>query len=306
MKTKIFILYAIMSIFWGMTWYFLKVSLLEMPLLWGIALRFMIAGLIFWCIYFFRKERMEFTPEIKTVYFMFTLLNFTICYFLTYWAMQFVYSNLGSILWSLFPLCVAVMAHFYLPDDRLTFRNSFSLAVGLIGTILLLYEGDSLGERNVFLGISAIIVSIVLAAWPNVYLKMHHPKINAFHLNAVGMTISGIIMAAASFIMEQGQSMPLDSTNLFALFFLTVPGTVLTWGIYIWLFNHLRVSQISYVAFFPPVIAIIMGWLLLGEALPLITIIGAVLIILGGFLINYRGASQTALSNTQLGAVPKD
>ncbi len=306
MKLKIYALYAIMSIFWGMTWYFLKVSVQDMPLFWGIALRFTLAGLFFWGIYFIKKDRVRFMPEIKTVYLLFTFLNFTLCYFLTYWAMKYVYSNLGSILWSLFPLCVAGMAHFYLPDDKLTFQKSMSMVVGLIGTVFLLYEGCMVGDQHVFFGIFAILLSVVLAAWPNVYLKMHHPNINSFHLNAVGMTTSGIIMMAASYFFESGQPIPLDSTNLFALFFLTVPGTVMTWGIYIWLFNHLRVSQISYVAFFPPVIAIAMGWLLLGEKLPLITIIGAGLIILGGFMINYQPEAKGAYSEAQLEPVPKD
>ncbi|MBT3478391.1 MAG: DMT family transporter [Candidatus Marinimicrobia bacterium] len=306
MKLKIYILYALMISCWGTTWYFLKISLQETPLFWGLALRFIFAGMIFWVFYFIKNERIKFTSEIKKVYFLYTFLNFTLCYFLTYWAMRYVYSNLGSILWSLFPLCVAGMAHFYLPDDKLNFRKTLSMVVGFIGTILILYKGESLGMGNVVYGIIAILISIVLAAWPNIYLKMHHTKINTFHLNAVGMTTSGIIMMLISFILEQGQSMPMDSKNLFALIYLTVPGTVVTWGIYIWLFNHMRVSQISYVAFFPPVIAIAMGWIFLGEELPMVIIIGASLIILGGFLINYQTRVREIISEPGLLSVTED
>ena len=306
MKTKIYILYALMSIFWGMSWYFLKVSLIEMPLLWGLSIRFLIAGIIFWGIYYFRKDRVHFTPEVKIVYLLITFFNYSLCYILTYWGLKYIYSNLGSILWSLFPLCVAVMAHYYLPDEKISIKKFVSIAIGLIGTILLLYEGGSLGGRYIFYGISAMLLSIILAAWPNVYLKIHAAKINPFHLNAVGMTTSGLIMMAASLMLETGQKMPLDGMNLFALFFLTVPGTVVTWGIYIWLFTYMRVSQISYVAFFPPVIAIIMGWLLLDEKLPVITIIGAGLIILGGFLINYNPKNRKTHIKKKLNPLPED
>jgi len=120
------------------------------------------------------------------------------------------------------------------------------------------------------------------------------------------MTSSGLIMMAVSLMLETGQKMPLDGMNLFALFFLTVPGTVVTWGIYIWLFTYMRVSQISYVAFFPPVIAIIMGWLLLDEKLPVITIIGAGLIILGGFLINYNPKNRKTHIKKKLNPLPED
>ena len=162
------------------------------------------------------------------------------------------------------------------------------MIIGLLGAILLLYKGGSLGEGEVSLGIFAILVSIVLAAWPNVYLKMQNTNINSIHLNAVGMTAAGLLFLIFALFFERGYHIPLDNFNLFALFFLTVPGTVFTWGVYIWLFNHLPVTQISYTAFYPPIIATIVGWFFLGESLPFIAIIGSILIILGGFLVNYN------------------
>ena len=85
-------------------------------------------------------------------------------------------------------------------------------------------------------------------------------KLNPYHLNAVGMTISGLIFLVFAMIFENQANIPLDVKNIFAIFFLTVPGTVVTWGIYIWLFNHLPVTQISYTAFYPPIIATFVGW----------------------------------------------
>ena len=64
------------------------------------------------------------------------------------------------------------------------------------------------------------------------------------------------------------------------------PGTVMTWGIYIWLFNHLPVTQISYTAFYPPIIATFVGWFFLEEVLPILAIIGSILIIYGGYLVS--------------------
>ncbi len=255
-------------------------------------MRFLIAGMTFWIIYFARKDRVIFTPDLRSVYIRFTLLNYTLCYLLTYWSTQFIYSNLGSILWSLFPICVAGLAHIYLPDDRLSIKKALSMLVGFVGTILLLYNGESLGEGKVFLGICAMLIAIIVAAWPNVYLKIKKVEINSFHLNAVGMSISGIIMLCASLLFESGQTMPMDGANIFAILYLAIPGTVVTWGIYIWMLNHVHVSQLSYVAFFPPVVAILIGWIFLGESLSPISLVGAGLVIAGGFLINYQSRSS--------------
>ena len=286
MKTKIYTLYALMCILWGFTWMYLKISLQEMPLYKGLSIRFISAGVIFWIIYFLKSEKVQLTKDLKRVYILFTLFNFSLCYYLTYWGTKFVFSNLGAILWSLLPLCVAFMAHFYLPDDKLTRRKFGGIIIGLVGSILLFYNKDLLGQGQTFLGLLAILLSVILAAWPNVHLKMQKSKINPYHLNAVGMSISGIIFLIFALIFEGQASIPLDNKNMFAIFFLTVPGTVITWGIYIWLFNHLPVTQISYTAFYPPIIASIVGWFFLDELLPLTAILGSMLIIAGGYLVS--------------------
>jgi len=286
MKTKIYTLYALMCILWGFTWMYLKISLQEMPLYKGLSIRFISAGVIFWIIYFLKSEKVQLTKDLRRVYILFTLFNFSLCYYLTYWGTKFVFSNLGAILWSLLPLCVAFMAHFYLPDDKLTRRKFGGIIIGLVGSILLFYNKDLLGQGQTFLGLLAILLSVILAAWPNVHLKMQKSKINPYHLNAIGMSISGIIFLICALIFEGQASIPLDNKNMFAIFFLTVPGTVITWGIYIWLFNHLPVTQISYTAFYPPIIASVVGWFFLGELLPLTTILGSMFIIAGGYLVS--------------------
>ena len=275
-----------MCILWGFTWMYLKISLQEMPLYKGLSIRFISAGVIFWIIYFLKSEKVQLTKDLRRVYILFTLFNFSLCYYLTYWGTKFVFSNLGAILWSLLPLCVAFMAHFYLPDDKLTRRKFGGIIIGLVGSILLFYNKDLLGQGQTFLGLLAILLSVILAAWPNVHLKMQKSEINPYHLNAVGMSISGLIFLIFALIFESQASIPLDNKNMFAIFFLTVPGTVITWGIYIWLFNYLPVTQISYTAFYPPIIASVVGWFFLDESLPLVAILGSMLIIAGGYLVS--------------------
>lgn len=286
MKTKIYTLYALMCILWGFTWMYLKISLAQMPIFTGLAIRFLLAGLVFWILFFLKGEKVHLTSKMKNVYMLFTLFNFSLCYYLTYWGAKFVFSNLGAIIWSLLPICVALMAHFFIPDDRLNIRKFVGMLIGLIGTILLFSKGELLGEGQTTFGIIAILASVVLAAWPNVYLKMQKTTINSYHLNAFGMTISGLLFFLFALILENSNSIPIDKTNMFAIFFLTIPGTVITWGIYIWLFNHIPVTQISYTAFYPPIIATFVGRLFLNESLPLVAIFGSILIIFGGYLVS--------------------
>ena len=274
-----------MCLIWGLTWFFLKYSLVEMPLFAGLSIRFLSAGIIFLSIHLLRKKKILLSRKMLFIYSQYGLINFSLCYFLTYWGAKYVFSNLGAILWSLLPLFVAGMAHFCIPDDRLNLRKALGMSVGLFGAIMLLTQGESLGTGEVTLGLLAILLSVFLAAWPNVYLKMQNEKVDSYHLNGFGMSFAGLIFSIFYFFYERGQTIPLDLNNVGAVFFLTVPGTVVTWGIYIWLFNHLPVTQISYTAFYPPIVASLVGWLFLGESLPLVAIIGSMMIIGGGYLV---------------------
>ena len=285
-----------MCLIWGLTWFFLKYSLVEMPLFAGLSIRFLSAGIIFLSIHLIRKKKILVSRKMLFIYLQYGLINFSLCYFLTYWGAKYVFSNLGAILWSLLPLFVAGMAHFCIPDDRLNLRKALGMLIGLFGAILLLTQGENLGEGEVTLGLLAILLSVFLAAWPNVYLKMQNEKVDSYHLNGFGMSFAGLVFSVFYFFYERGQTIPLDFNNVGAVFFLTVPGTVLTWGIYIWLFNYLPVTQISYTAFYPPIVASLVGWLFLGESLPFVAIIGSMMIIGGGYLVVSKKRPKKALN----------
>ena len=285
-----------MCLIWGLTWFFLKYSLVEMPLFAGLSIRFLSAGIIFLSIHLIRKKKILVSRKMLLIYLQYGLINFSLCYFLTYWGAKYVFSNLGAILWSLLPLFVAGMAHFCIPDDRLNLRKALGMLIGLFGAILLLTQGENLGEGEVTLGLLAILLSVFLAAWPNVYLKMQNEKVDSYHLNGFGMSFAGLVFSVFYFFFERGQTIPLDFNNVGAVFFLTVPGTVLTWGIYIWLFNYLPVTQISYTAFYPPIVASLVGWLFLGESLPFIAIVGSAMIIAGGYLVVSKKRPKKALN----------
>jgi drug/metabolite transporter (DMT)-like permease len=264
-----------------------------MPPVLAVSYRFIIAGLIFWVIFLFKKEKLPMNWTAIKIYLQFGLINFSLSYALTYWATQFIYSSVSSIIWAGFPLVVTMMAHFTLPDERFTSKKFFSISIGIAGTILILTQGKQFGGSNVLLGIIALMISVFIAAWPNVYLKKHSKSVNTIQLNAVCQTMGGLILLLVSAIIEPGQGMVWSQTNILATLYLIIFGSVITWMIYFWLFSHLPVTQISYVAFFPPVIAIIIGWILLDEVLTPIAILGAVFIIGGALFISTKKRLQT-------------
>lgn len=289
MKTKIYIAYALLSIIWGTTWYALKVSLNEgMVPTYAVGIRFFCSGLIFWGIMFFRREKLPMNKRAISLYLQFGFLNFGISYALTYWATQFIYSNLASILWASFPIITALMAHFYLPNDKLNKKKIISLSLGIAGTVFIVSQSGNLGGENVSIGIAVMLIAIIVASWPNAYLKKYKSEVNTFQLNAMSQTIGGIFLLCIAIFTEPGPAMIWTKINLLATVYLIIFGSVITFSLYFWLFSYLSLTQITYVTFFPPIIAIFIGWILLDEQLSFTILIGASLIVLGALFVNYH------------------
>jgi len=295
MKTKIYFSYALLSLIWGTTWFALKVSLNEGMLpAYAVGIRFLFGGLIFWFLMLLRKEKLPLTKRAISIYLLFGFFNFGISYTLTYWGTQFIYSNLSSILWASFPILTSLIAHFYLPDEKLNRKKSLSLILGIIGVVMIISQSENVGGENVVLGVLVVMLAITVAAWPNAYLKKYKNIVNTFQLNAMSQTIGGIFLFSFALLTQPGPAMIWTQTNVLATLYLIVFGSVITFSLYFWLFEHLTLTQITYVAFFPPIIAIFVGWILLNEQLSFIMLIGAMFIIFGALLVNYKRKNKKA------------
>ena len=107
-------------------------------------------------------------------------------------------------------------------------------------------------------------------------------------MNAVCQVMTGIIMLSMSSLFKEDISVFVWNNELIlSTLYLIVFGGFISWGIYFWLYQHLNVTQVTYVAIFPPIVAIFLGCVFLGEILSSQEIIGT-LLILGSSVLIYR------------------
>jgi len=292
MNNKVLFPFIALCLIWGSTWYFIKISLnAGVPPFFGVGFRFFLSGLLFFLIIFFKKEPIPFNRQAIKLYLSFGLLNFALSYGITYWATQYVYSSISSILWGLFPLFTSVMAHFMIPEDsneKLTRNKIFALLVGLIGMIFIGSNQAIDLKSQSFFAIMILVGAIFIAAWPSVLYKKHNHEVGPYQMNAVCQVLAGVIMLGLSYLLKEDLS-PIvwDNPLILASLYLIIFGGVISWGIYFWLYQYLSVTQITYAAIFPPIVAITLGWIFLNEVLSAKEISGT-MFILGSSVLIYR------------------
>ncbi|RCL91004.1 hypothetical protein DBW59_01610 [bacterium] len=292
MNNKILFPFIALCLIWGSTWYFIKISLnAGVPPFFGVGFRFFLSGLLFFLIIFFRKETIPFNKQAIKLYLSFGLLNFALSYGITYWATQYVYSSISSILWGLFPLFTSVMAHFMLKEDdneKLTSNKLKALFLGFIGMVFIGSNQSIDLQSQSFLAIMVLVGAIIIAAWPSVLYKKYNDVVGPYQMNAVCQVLTGVIMLSLSSLLKEDLSQIVWTDQLlFASAYLVLFGGVISWGIYFWLYQYLSVTQVTYVAIFPPIVAIILGWIFLNEVLSTKEIIGTIFI-LGSSILIYR------------------
>ena len=292
MNNKILFPFIALCLIWGSTWYFIKISLnAGVPPFFGVGFRFFLSGLLFFLIIFFKKESIPFNKQAIKLYLSFGLLNFALSYGITYWATQYVYSSISSILWGLFPLFTSVMAHFMLSGDdneKLTSNKLKALFLGFIGMVFIGSNQSIDLQSQSFLAIMVLVGAIIIAAWPSVLYKKYNDVVGPYQMNAVCQVLTGVIMLSLSSLLKEDLAQIVWTDQLlFASAYLVLFGGVISWGIYFWLYKYLSVTQVTYVAIFPPIVAIILGWIFLNEVLSAKEIIGTIFI-LGSSVLIYR------------------
>lgn len=277
--------FAILTLIWGTTWAAIRIGLQGIPPFTGVAVRFGIAALVLLIAARLRGVRLGALPGERWLWVANALLAFCISYGVVYWCEQWVPSGLASVLFSTFPLFVAIMSHFALPQERLTLRGAIGVLLGFAG-VAVIYSQDLtlLGGPQVAFAAIVFLISPFVSAIAQVIIKRWGKGVHPFSLTAVPMAITAVLMGSLAFLTEREASFTLDAVSIGALLYLALAGSAVTFSLLYWLLAHLSATRVSLVAYTIPVVAVCVGALFLGETITPRIIAGSAMVLLGVFL----------------------
>jgi drug/metabolite transporter (DMT)-like permease len=238
------------------------------------------------------------------------LTNFAGSYGIIYRCETRLPSGLTSILWAIFPLMLAIAAHFVLPAERLRARQFLGFVVGF-GGVVVLHKTDvhALGPEAL-VAAQVLILSPVVTAIGNLAVKRHGASFSSLMLNRDAMAIASVALVAVALVAERGAPMTLSTGAILSLLYLSLVGTVLTFSLYFWLLRYAPATKMSLIAYVTPLIALGFGVAFGGEHAGADTLLGAGLI-LGGVALAAKSrlraklaAIPTRAHERPLGAAP--
>ncbi len=282
--------WLILSGIWGSTWLFIKLGLEDLPPVSFAGIRFLIAFTVLAAVVAVRRLPLPRKRSDWGIIAITGFLSFTLNYGLLFWGEQHVSSGLASVLQATIPLFGLVMAHQFLPAERMTAAKVFGVLLGLAGVAVIFSNQMSAEGGRALWGSAAIVLGAFAVSLSNVIIKARGGHFEPAVL-AAGQMIFGLIpLLVFGFLME-GTPLNFRWTKLavISLFYLALVGSSLAFMLFYWLVRHMAVTNTMLISLVTPVIAVLLGMGTIGERVTVRMVVGGAGILMGIGMIVFWG-----------------
>lgn len=285
---------------WGSTWLFIKLGLADLPPITFAGVRFVIACAILFPLVWLRRLPL---PKTRADWILLAgtgVLSFSLNYGLVFWAEQYITSGLAALLQAMLPAFGLILAHIHVPTERMTWVKIAGVLLGVCGVGVVFSNQLAISGRQALAGCVAMVLSAFFAAYSNVLVKTRGKNLNPAVLAAYQMFF-GLIPLLLYGITLEGNPFRFRWTAIaiLCLLYLAVIGSVVAFLLYYWLIQHMDVTKTMLISLVTPVVAVILGMLVLDEQLSWRTLVGGAMIIAGIGFIVVRKPRSRALSTAQ-------
>lgn len=266
LKGKALIAYLIVCVFWGSTYLAIKVGVTELPPFLFAGLRFLAGGLVLLAI---ARALGHALPRRATDWRTLAIVGLMLLAggnAFVVWSEQYISSGVASI----FVVTVAMWTALFdalIPggSGELNWRIVAGLLLGFLGTLLLV--GASPAEILAADKRGPIALTIASASWSlgTVYAKRHPTETTPYMSAAIQMIVGGTAVALVGTLLGEWPRWHLSGRGAGAFAYLVVFGSVLGYSAYAYALRHASATIVGTYAYVNPVIAVLLGWLLLHE-----------------------------------------
>ncbi len=279
---KVLLAFAIIYFVWGSTFLAIRVGVREVPPFLLAAMRFLIAGTV---LYVWMRARGTPSPTAREWggASILALLIFVFDYGLLFWAERRVPSGVAAVMMATIPGFMALAEIVFLRTQRLTLRLGFALLMGLGGVAVLVGRSVSLGEApvNTAGAFALIVASVSWSVAASLSRKLPLPSAKVMS-SGTQMLAGGVLLTLSAALLGEFRGFHVQAVSRgawLALAYLIVAGSIVGFTAYVWLLHHESPTKVGTYAYVNPVIAVLIGYFLGGEALGPRTIAGTLLVL---------------------------
>ncbi|MFN5478525.1 MAG: DMT family transporter [Chitinophagaceae bacterium] len=286
-RTSALVAVGLVSILWGTTWMASKVGVQYIPALQLSGLRHLIGGGMY-VLFFLLFKRM--VPK-KNQWFRLiwmSVLMFVLSNGLSVLSIVYMPSGLGAVVGALSPIWVVVFTFVFFKKTRFKPQTIIGIILGFAGVVVTFFDFyQKIIDTDLWLGIVFGAISSITWAIATLLTVKQSEQIDPYFSLGWQMFISGILLNTVSYASGRFVSYDIVPANAWlSIAYLIVIGSVLAFGAYIYALKRLPATLVSIHSYINPIVAILLGDLLMHEKLTIYIISGTLVTLVGVYLVN--------------------
>jgi len=286
-RTNALIAVGLVSILWGTTWMASKVGVQYIPALQLSGLRHLIGGGIY-VLFFLLYKRMVPTRNHWFRLIWMSVLMFVLSNGLSVLSIVYMPSGLGAVVGALSPIWVVVFSFVFVKKAIFKPLTIIGIVLGFAGVVVTFFEFyQKIMDTDLWLGILFGSISSITWAIATLLTVKQSEHIDPYFSLGWQMFISGVLLNTISY--ASGRFVSYDNVPANAwlsIAYLIIIGSVLAFGAYIYALKRLPATLVSIHSYINPIVAILLGDLLMHEKLTIYIITGTLITLVGIYLVN--------------------
>lgn len=279
-RGKVVMAFASVYVIWGSTYLFMRFAVETMPPVAIAGVRYLTAGLILWGLALWRA-----VPEPRRVPWkghaivgtLLTAGNGSVAL-----AVQRIPSGIAALLVAMTPCYMVLLEWLWRRGARPTAGVVGGLALGVVGTVLLIGPGLFAGEALDPVGAGIVLAGSGAWALGSIYARSLPRHVSSLRTSGVQMVSGGIVVTVIALLMGDFALLDPSAVSLksaLSLAYLVLFGSLIGYSSYMYLLGVTSAAMASTYAFVNPVVAVFLGWLLASEPLtPRLAAAGALIV----------------------------
>ncbi|MFZ5351295.1 MAG: EamA family transporter [Bacillota bacterium] len=283
-NTKVLLAYLAVCIIWGSTYLAIRIGVEDFPPFLFAGIRFLTAGSIMFV--YAKLRKLDFPTDKKEIakISIVGLLLLLCGNGLVVYAEQWVHSGIASLIIASIPLYMALIDLFIFKGSRLQLRGWLGLIIGFCGVGWLVMADDLSGAID---ALGAILLLIACFCWAlgSVFSKTFKKHGSIISQIAIEMLAGGAGLAIVGLIRGELSSISFTAKSTGALLYLIVFGSIIAYSSYVYILQKWPAAKAGTYAYINPVIAVVLGALILDEKLSISVVFSTVIILAGVFIV---------------------
>jgi drug/metabolite transporter (DMT)-like permease len=271
---------GVVYVVWGSTYLGIRVVVEEAPPLTSMGLRFTTAGILLGVVLSFKGgvRRLAVRPrELAGAALLGLMLPMLGNGLVSVGESKGAPSGATALLIAIAPILIVVFRA--LSGDRPNPLSVFGVVLGFVGLGYLVLAGRGGGDLPL---VPALIILFAATCWglgSFIQPRLLLPD-DVFVTTVYEMVCGGLIMVSIGLISGERFTGDYSPRTWLALGYLVVFGSMLAFTAYVWLLNNAPISLVATYAYVNPVVAVFLGWLILGEAVTVPIVVGGGIVVL--------------------------